>query len=287
MKLKLKGVDKFKEKLPMLRGSKVIIMPIFLLGVIIFVFYFLVLFDSFPSRFKSEDVVAALYPFLGNSLALIISGLAVWQMWLWRDKLKAKYGQLSYQKIFFSGFYGIVSLIFLSTHSYFALRQFAKSYWDNSPLNFLVTSLDTYFSMYKVYINIIRYLCWLIFLIIGITIILRALSVFGIDYMGVVYLYFPEESEIQNNRIYSVMRHPTYAGLIYISLSGFFYQFTIYSFGSFLLTWAYFSFHVHFIEEKELLQRFGEGYKNYMKSTPAFFVNPKKVGTLLKFILKG
>jgi len=43
----------------------------------------------------------------------------------------------------------------------------------------------------------------------------RAISVFGIDYMAVVYLYFPEESEVIENETYSVLRHPTYAGLIF------------------------------------------------------------------------
>jgi protein-S-isoprenylcysteine O-methyltransferase Ste14 len=33
--------------------------------------------------------------------------------------------------------------------------------------------------------------------------------------------------------------------------------------------------HIKFVEEKELLERFGEGYKKYKKEVPAFFVKLK------------
>ncbi|MHA1794735.1 MAG: methyltransferase family protein [Promethearchaeota archaeon] len=133
----------------------------------------------------------------------------------------------------------------------------------------------------------LRIIAWLSLLICGIMIIIKALLVFGIDYMAVVYLYFPEESEVQENEIYSVIRHPTYAGLIYISFSGFFFSFTIYSLVAFLLTVGFFSFHIHFIEERELIQRFGKNYKEYMNKTSAFFPKPKNSLKLLKFAFKN
>ncbi|MHA1340109.1 MAG: hypothetical protein ACTSRZ_10765 [Promethearchaeota archaeon] len=60
-----------------------------------------------------------------------------------------------------------------------------------------------------------RIIAWLLILICAILMLARAISVFGIDYMAVVYLYFPEESEVIENETYSVLRHPTYAGLIF------------------------------------------------------------------------
>ena len=115
--------------------------------------------------------------------------------------------------------------------------------------------------------------------------IFRALETFGIDYMTVVYLYFPEESELQDHKIYSVLRHPTYSGVLLISLGGMIAQLTLYSISFFLILYMGMYIHIHFVEEKELIKRFGDSYKEYRKKTPAFFVHPKKGGIFLKFLL--
>jgi len=47
--------------------------------------------------------------------------------------------------------------------------------------------------------------------------------------MTVTYLYFPEESKIQNHEIYSVLRHPMYAGALLLGLGGMFSTLTLYS----------------------------------------------------------
>ena len=113
----------------------------------------------------------------------------------------------------------------------------------------------------------------------------RALQFFGLDYMVVLYLYFPEESKIQQNELYSVLRHPTYAGAILICLGGAFFTFTLSSLAVFAIFLAGFYIHITLIEERELMQRFGESYRNYRKKVPAFFVNPKDLGKLFHFLV--
>jgi len=103
--------------------------------------------------------------------------------------------------------------------------------------------------------------------------IIRALQTFGTDYMSVVYLYFPEESKIQNHEIYSVIRHPTYGGYLPPGLGGLFFTFTLYSIIFYLMFLLSFYLHIHFVEENELLTRFGQLYREYLKNAPAFLLN--------------
>jgi protein-S-isoprenylcysteine O-methyltransferase Ste14 len=134
-------------------------------------------------------------------------------------------------------------------------------------------------------IDLIRYVIGIAILLIGFGTIGRAMVTFGFDYMTVVYLYFPEESQLQNYKIYSILRHPTYAGLIYISFAGFLIQFSIYSLIAFIFYLIGFWIHIHFVEEKELYQRFGDSFKQYCTQVPAIFVRIKQLGDYFKFII--
>ena len=42
--------------------------------------------------------------------------------------------------------------------------------------------------------------------------------------------------------------------------------------------------HIRAVEEKELIERFGDSYIEYRKKVPALFVRPKKIGVYLKFL---
>jgi len=44
--------------------------------------------------------------------------------------------------------------------------------------------------------------------------------------------------------------------------------------------------HIHFVEEKELMDRFGDSYREYRNENPAFFI-PLKIGVYsLNILLK-
>ena len=115
---------------------------------------------------------------------------------------------------------------------------------------------------------------------------LRSVASFGLDYTAVVSLYFPDESQIQDHEIYSAIRHPLYGGWLTIGLGGAILTFSPYSFIFFFLFLVGFYLHIHLVEERELLSRFGGSYETYRRSVPAFFVKWSKIGTLLGFILK-
>ena len=121
----------------------------------------------------------------------------------------------------------------------------------------------------------------------GIGIAVRSLQSFGLDYMALVYLYFPEEGRLQEYEIYSVFRHPAYSGVLTAAFGGMLFTFTPYSIIFFIAFMTAFYMHVYLVEEKELVSRFGESFQEYRKKVPALVIKPQKVKTLLVFLLKG
>ena len=102
--------------------------------------------------------------------------------------------------------------------------------------------------------------------------------------MGLVYVYYPEESKIVNHQIYSVLRHPTYHGLVLILVGSFFLRFSVYSIIYFFMFLIGIKIHLRFVEEKELIQRFGKDYQEYRKNVPALFFRPKDLKKYLRFL---
>ncbi|MHA1725873.1 MAG: methyltransferase family protein [Promethearchaeota archaeon] len=100
-----------------------------------------------------------------------------------------------------------------------------------------------------------------------------------------VYLYFHEESKLQDHEIYSVLRHPVYASLVLICMGGMLFQMTLYSIITFIFYYFLFNIHIHFVEEKELINRFGNSYKDYQKRVPAIFIRPKNWKIFFKYLL--
>ena len=43
--------------------------------------------------------------------------------------------------------------------------------------------------------------------------------------------------------------------------------------------------HIHYIEEKELIYRFGDSYRENRNKIPAFFVHPKNWGLFFKYLI--
>lgn len=98
----------------------------------------------------------------------------------------------------------------------------------------------------------------------------RTIRTFGIDYMLVVYLYYPEESTVQNHDIYSVIRHPTYAGWLLVVLSTTLFRASVYGAIDFVLFYLAVTVWARRVEERELVERSGEDYRKYMREVPAF-----------------
>ena len=114
---------------------------------------------------------------------------------------------------------------------------------------------------------------------------LRALFTFGIDYMALVYLYYPEESEVQKHEIFSILRHPTYLAVSLVNIGSFIIRFSIYSLISTCIFQIFLFVHLYSVEEQELIQRFGDSYLEYKNYVPAILVRLKKIRTYFRFLI--
>ncbi|MFX1478091.1 MAG: methyltransferase family protein [Promethearchaeota archaeon] len=284
----MKGIDKFREKIPKFSGKKIVILLIYCLLVFSISLTVQIYFDLLPSiisvmgGFKYFIII---FPVLGVILVVSIAICLVYQMWARRDRLKAKYGQLSYQKIFLVGFGGVILLFSIIVNNLIPFYRYDPTFWSQLPFSIFITSLTSYLTPISLLLGYIHFILGVVFCILGFILMFRAVLTFGIDYMAVVYLYFPEESELQNNKIYSVLRHPAYSGILLICFGGMIIQLTPYSISFFLIFYIGMYIHIHFVEEKELINRFGDSYSEYRKITPAFFVHPNNWGLFFKFIL--
>jgi protein-S-isoprenylcysteine O-methyltransferase Ste14 len=284
----LKGIDKFQGKNPILSGKKIFLLPLYALSILSLSLLVMIGFYSLPSMAIFSNInpfLLSLSPFIGEVIIGAVGFVLVFQMWFWKDRLKAKYGQRSYQHIFLVGFAGISCVLSLAVNLFIHYWSFSSLFWMHSPLKFLTIRPEQYFYTLGSLVFWAKITLSVFFLSLGIAMILRSLLTFGFDYMTVLYLYFPKESKIQNHKIYSVLRHPTYTGALLIGLGGMFSTLTLYSVIFYIVFLVGFYIHIHFVEEKELIARFGPSYQEYMKKVPAFLVKPNKLGVFLGFLL--
>lgn len=135
-------------------------------------------------------------------------------------------------------------------------------------------------------IPIIMHILGWYLLIVGAALCLRAVLTFGLDNLAFLYVYHPEEGRVINTNIYSIMRHPVYAGAMRVGIG-----LALLNTGIFALSFipflplGYYSW-TRLVEEKELLERF-PNYAEYRKKTPAFWVKPQDIGAFWRLIFTG
>jgi protein-S-isoprenylcysteine O-methyltransferase Ste14 len=126
---------------------------------------------------------------------------------------------------------------------------------------------------------------WL--LIIGAALWIRGIFAFGLDNLALLYVYYPKEGKIVDSKIYSILRHPVYAGVLRVIIglallngNGNSIAFILFApLG--LFGW------IRLIEEKELIERFGQSYLDYRKRVPAFWPRLRDYGKFFGFLLTG
>ena len=82
------------------------------------------------------------------------------------------------------------------------------------------------------------------FALLGLLVVRSAVLTFGLDYMVVVYLYYPEESEIQNHEIYSVVRHPAYMAGVILAVAAMIFRCSVYSIVLGIIGYLIFRIHI-------------------------------------------
>jgi protein-S-isoprenylcysteine O-methyltransferase Ste14 len=123
--------------------------------------------------------------------------------------------------------------------------------------------------------------------LLGAALWVRAAATFGVDYLTMLYVYHPRESQVVDRAIYGIIRHPIYAGGLWIVfglalLNGTWFGPVLAVF--FLLgVWGW----LWLVEEKELIERFGPSYAEYRKQTPAFLPRPGQVPAFFRFLFTG
>jgi len=125
------------------------------------------------------------------------------------------------------------------------------------------------------------------FLLIGPLLWIRSIITFGVDNLAMLYVYYPKDGHRVSSDIYSVLRHPVYAGVLRLAIGLALLNSNVFAifFGVLLMPFGLTAW-VRLVEEKELLERFGSGYNDYRKATPAFWPHPNSLGKFFHFLLK-
>ena len=219
-------------------------------------------------------------------LCQFIAFRLIWSVWNNRDRYVAELGELAYQKAFPRAFFGISWIFAICVHIYVPIEILPTGTPVNPLTAMLAQSLFSFLGVPVGFDFLIRIIGSFIFVIFGMLTIRSALLTFGVDYMTLVYLYYPAESQIKQHEIYSVIRHPTYLGVLFFAMGGLWLRFSVYSLMLFLLFLFVFMIHIVFVEEKELRERFGEPFIEYQKKVPALRIRFRDLRVYLRFLAK-
>lgn len=126
---------------------------------------------------------------------------------------------------------------------------------------------------------------WII-LAVGILMWYRAVNALGIDYLTMLYVYHPQDRRMIRSSLFSVLRHPTYAAAIHISVGLACVHANWYALLVALIVPLFFVGWIHLVEEKELLALV-KGYTAYRKSVPALAPRLGDLGRYWRVLITG
>jgi protein-S-isoprenylcysteine O-methyltransferase Ste14 len=199
----------------------------------------------------------------GQILALAL-GFAITGQFFWRRRAyQAEYAELAYRNAFVRFVLPGLAVIFATVAhcAYMPGIEIPNVWW-------------------KVYLSALGW----VFLAVGTLLWARGLWTFGADNLALLYVYYPAESRLVDTQMYSILRHPVYAGVLRVTI------------GLCLLngTWPALIFALlaplgmtgwtRLVEERELLERF-PGYAEYRQRVPAFWT--WQAGKFWRFLLRG
>jgi len=129
---------------------------------------------------------------------------------------------------------------------------------------------------------------FLYLLITGLILWVRAILAFGLDNLTMMYVYFPNEGRLVQSNVYSVLRHPVYSAVMRVALALALWNGGVLALCAGLIALLVMTGWLRWVEEPELIERFGEGYREYRARVPAFFnLNPQTWPVLWRFLLTG
>ncbi len=256
--MELKGIQELREHVPELRspiGSArigLIALGIFSLTTIFFIYV---------------NRIIPLWAPDGQIIVITIGFLLMRMFFTNKENYIVRYGELAYRNAFGRFALPGLALIFASIAyiGYIPGPRIPISWWSA-----VTPVLGWYFTL------------------VGAALWLRAVFTFGLDNLTMLYVYFPDNGRRVDSSIYGALRHPVYAGALRLGLGLAFLNGNIFAiiFGLLLLPFALTAW-VRLVEEKELLERFGDGYAEYRKATPSFWPSPRSLGKFFRFLIKG
>ncbi len=291
----IRGADKLLKKLPGYTSSRLGLIPLMVVLSLLSGLFLMVFLDVLPRMLPSVDILRVLepiLPFVGTILCVATGFLLIYNVWHKREKFIKESKETAYQRGLKYGLVGIPLATSTTIHALLPIETLLSMLPVNGltitlskPLTELFLNWTTFLQNWPTIDLVLRTVCSVTFALLGFLTVFRAIQTFGLDYMAVLYLYYPEESELQEHKIYSVLRHPTYSGVVLIFLGAVFARFSLYSILFFIIFLVGLLCHIRLVEERELIERFGESYREYRKRVPALIVRPSKIGVYLKFLM--
>ncbi len=241
-----------KEKVPEFRSTLktviIIIIGLFIfLGIMIFFWWF--------------DRSLWYGSFISQTIFTLITSVLIYKFTTKTDKYKIKYGELAYRYFFFH----IVILMLITGNAgiFHVLLIIGPSLF---PLWLAI--------LFGIFFIFMRFLFeWH----------LRNSGFNEIGHGLGIYMLFPEEGEQIKSKIYSFIRHPMYAGDLCLAIGFAFIKNNLFAFIIALIAFIPFIIAIKY-EDKELIKRFGDAHKHYIKETGAIFPHFRKIGKFLKFL---
>ncbi len=255
--MNIKGLDQLRKHVPDF-NTPVGVLCIFLLPILLILLITVLL--------TSEFFTSTVWILVGE---ILFGGLGFSMLYLffrYKNDFKARFGPLAYSKaVRWFGFPGVAIIAAVVARIRSIPGPEILHYWGY---------------------NVLPVLGWVL-IAVGLLLFLRTLHTFGVDYLIMLYVYFPEESHLVDHKIYNILRHPAYAAAQGIAfglalLNGNWLALAcalIFALG----LWGW----VRLVEEKELIERFGPSYIEYRRRVPAFWPRRRDLKGFFEFLIVG
>ncbi len=255
--MNIKGLGPLHKHLPDLNTP---------LGVLRFFLPSIILFFLISAFFTTQRLS---WPFWQLIAEIVFGGIGFGLLYLffrYKENFKARFGPLAYSKAASRfGFPGVTTIGTMIAH-----------------IRYLPGPAILHFG----WTIILPVLGWVL-IVLATLLGLRTVQIFGVDNLTMLYVYFPEESQLVNHKIYTILRHPAYTAVQYIAfgfalLNGSWIALACASVFS-LGLWGW----VRLVEENELIRRFGPSYVEYRRSVPAFWPRLRDLRGFFEFLIVG
>lgn len=254
--MKFKGMDILSIHVPELKSAG---------GRARIVLYALILFSLVTAYFIITDLIPTWS--IDSQIIIIALGFLVMSLFFSRKQAyKEKYKELAYRNAF--AHYGMPGLALI-------MAAIAHAGYMNGP-----------FVPLGGWTIVFLALGWFM-LCIGATLWIRSVFAFGADNLALLYVYYPEKGRIIDSSIYGILRHPVYAGVLRVGIGLALLNGNANAIAFAILMPLGLTSWIRLVEEKELIERFGQSYLDYRKRTPAFWPRLRDLGVFFNFLITG